>query len=500
MDSFTSSVSSQTVYLDGLDARCSIIRIAMCYWYENNAREPWITFMPPETLMRAFFRTLQEFPLLAGHLKADADSLMYVEVDKNNLNMPVYTDRLCDVDYSTMKESGFNIHKLPHNLSDEYGVPAPLGLVDMQIKQAYFRILRFRDESGILVFASIAHCLVDGYGFTRFMNRWAEISRWMQQPEDVGRSPLAVRQYVHDRSIHSSYHSNEMTVLDKLTLDSMSTGNAFTRWIAWISPEVRGWLFKAISGASDRTCCYFHIPLQTMEELRASVQKHAPPDTRYSINDVITAYITIVIAQTKKKASADWWSKPLPSFICSLFGNSSLSKPTDFLTSIAVNIRSRINHANAYDYMGTMVLEKSILFPQDMVHVEPNDEALSKLALSINQAIAATDERFVGQFGYLVNSKPDSYIRQTMCFAKQRNKLIISNQVRFAHYGVDFGGGMPDLARHAPHAFADILYVMPASPVTGGYEVEFNLATPVALNVIGNDSWMKLVDKCDTHL
>ncbi|KAJ2526450.1 hypothetical protein EV175_007652, partial [Coemansia sp. RSA 1933] len=118
MEAFTNTVSSQSVYIDGIDARCTIIRIAMCYWYENSAREPWTTFMPPDTLMHAFFRTLQEFPLLAGHLKADSDSRMYVKVDKDNLNMPAYTDRTCPLDYSVLKDSGFNIHRLPFSLAD----------------------------------------------------------------------------------------------------------------------------------------------------------------------------------------------------------------------------------------------------------------------------------------------------------------------------------------------------------------------------------------------
>ncbi|KAJ1664233.1 hypothetical protein IW140_005255 [Coemansia sp. RSA 1813] len=500
MDSFASTVNPQLVYLDGLDARCSIIRVAICYWYENSAKVPWDEFMPPEILELAFYKTLQEFPILCGYIKADSSSRMYIEVDKNDLNMPVYTDACCNTSYTDLKESGFNIHSLPVDLSEEYGVPAPPGLVGGRIKQAYFRIIRFKDASGVLVFASIAHCLVDGYGYTQFMNRWAEISRWMQQPHDINteaRQPQC--QYFHDRSIHTSYHINQTSALDTFTLESLSTGNAFTRWLTWISPETRGRVFKAISGVTNRTCCYFHIPSKTMEVLRISVQKHAPQDTRYSMNDIITAYVTIVIAQAKEEASSTWWSKPLPSAIRTIL-RSDLGKSTGFLTSIAVNIRSRINYPNVRNYMGSMVFGKSIMLPKDLVHVEPSDKTISTLAFRINQAISGTDEQYIGQLGYLLNSEPDNFMRQTLCYAKHRNKLIISSQARFAHYSVDFGAGMPALVRHAPHAFADIAYVMPANPTTGGYEIEFNLAPDVATNVIRNSNWMKLVEKYDSHL
>ncbi|KAJ2662246.1 hypothetical protein IWW48_001986 [Coemansia sp. RSA 1200] len=501
MDLFTSTISSNINYLDGFDARCSIVRISMCYWYENTACGSWDRFMPPAILEQAFYRTLVDYPNIASHIKADANGRMYLEVDKNNLNMPVYSDTCCDLHYSVICESGYDLRKLPVNLSAEYGVPAPLGLVGGEIKQAYIRIIRFKDNSGVLVFASIGHCLIDGYGFTHFMNRWAEISRWLQKPQDSSQIPLPSYKYSHDRSIHANYQLDQTTALDTFTLDTVSSSSYVTSLFSWVSPETRGRLFKAISQVLGHGCCYFHISAQAMEALRNRVQAHAPKDTKLSINDVIIAYITVVVALAKERASADWWSRPVPSAIRKVLGKSGESKFPGFLTCVAINMRTRINQPDIERYMGSMVFGRSIVFPHNLINKESTDDkALCGLALKIHEEVNATDEQYIGQLGYLMNRNPDNYLRQTFCYAKIRNKLITSNQVKFAHYDVDFGAGIPTLVRHAPHAFADIAYVMPPNPKTGGYEVEFNVVSDVARYIAGNSDWMKLVDRYDLHL
>ncbi|KAJ2758303.1 hypothetical protein H4S06_002763 [Coemansia sp. BCRC 34490] len=395
-----------------------------------------------------------------------------------------------------MIESRFDIRKLPIDLSDECGVPATSRSFGNIIKLAFFRVIRFKNNSGVLVFASVSHCLVDGHGFTLFMSRWAEIARWMQQPQDVHQAPFPKRQYTHDRAVHSIYRSNQTASLDTFTLESMSSGNMLTRWFAWISPETRGRIFKALSNAASRVCYYLHIPSEELENLRTSVQKHAPPGMRYSINDIIVAYVTLLVARAKEKASADWWSRPVPSAVRAAFG-AKLGEHTGFLTTVAVNIRPRIEHTGTDKYTGNMSLGKYIWFPQDMVQVEPTDKALSALALKTHQAVLDVDKEYIGQFGHLLNKEPDSYMRLTLCNARHRRKLVISTQVRFAHYKVDFGAGTPLLVRFTPYAFPDVVLVMPGNPEIGGYEITLNLAPEIATHVIQDAGWMKMVDKYD---
>ncbi|KAJ1892980.1 hypothetical protein LPJ81_005449, partial [Coemansia sp. IMI 209127] len=298
--------------------------------------------------------------------------------------MPVYTDTCCEVEYSTMQESGFNIHKLPIDLSNEYGVSAPSGLVGGKIVSAHFRIVRFKNNGGVLVYSSIAHYITDGYGYTQFMNRWAEVSRWMQQSQDANAAPLPERQYIHDRSIHADYRTKQTTALEPKVIDSLTTRTMFSRWLAWVAPETRARIFKAISGATDNTCSFFHVSAKQMEDIRASAQKHAPEGIRYSMNDIFTAYLTIVVGQAKEKESTDWWSKPIPAAIRAIFGNR-LGKPVDLITNAAVNTRTRLNHPDASSFMGNMVIGQSIVVSPEQIQTEPTAEALSTIALRVHQ-------------------------------------------------------------------------------------------------------------------
>ncbi|KAJ2556351.1 hypothetical protein EV175_002065 [Coemansia sp. RSA 1933] len=319
----------------------------------------------------------------------------------------------------------------------------------------------------------------------------------MKLPQDT---VFPTHPYIQDRSIHASYRSDQTTALGSSTVASMSSSTAFTKWMTWVSPQTRGRVFNAMLTRSNHICCFFHIPEQTMRDLRESVQKNAPQDMRFTINDVITAYLTIVVAQAKAKVSAAWWSKPLPSMIRSLVGKD-FGKSDSYVAVVYINQRARLSLPNIDKYMGNMAIGKSFPLSWDQVHEDPTDRVLAALAQKINQAITATDEQYVGQFGHLLDREPDNFMRLIACTMDTKNKLMTSNQSRFPHYGVDFGSGIPSMVRHAPHAFSDLAYVMPANPATGGgYEIEFNLAPEVALQVVQNDTWMKLADRYDCYL
>ncbi|KAJ2550120.1 hypothetical protein EV175_004185 [Coemansia sp. RSA 1933] len=444
---------------------------------------------------RSFYKTLEEFPIISGRLKADSTNRLYVDIDKDDLNMPAYTDTCCDLEYSTLRDSGFNIHKLPIDLSKEYGVPVPSGMFSGDITPAHFRIIRFKNNSGVLVYAQIAHYNTDGYGYSRFMNRWAEISRWMQQPQDANATPLPERQFIHDRSIHNGYRSNQTTCLEEEEIKAFTTSTAFTRWLSWITPAKRGRIFKTISSLTNSKCCFFHVSAKTIEDLRTSVQKHAPEGIRYSINDIITAYLTIAVGQAWVDARSKWWKKPMTSAIRALSGNR-LGKPADLTVSTSINLRWRLSNPDANFYMGHMVACKAITVPQKLIHVEPTDESLSELALKIHQAVSSADERFAGQAGHLLNKKgSDSYAWLMWCGATARSELVVSNQSRFAHYEVDFGAGAPSMVRHAPHPYTNCFYVMPANPKTGGgYILEMNISPAMEAHLVKNNNWMELVD------
>ncbi|KAJ1733498.1 hypothetical protein LPJ72_002841 [Coemansia sp. Benny D160-2] len=145
MDDFTNTVRPQKIYLDGLDKMISVANIAFYYWYENKERRPWNAFMPAATLEQAFYKTLCEFPLFAGTLTTDSNSMVYVQVNKDNINMPVYTDSACDVDFGTIRDDGFNTKLLGRDLDHARDVPVPAGIVgNEKIKLAEIHVMRLQ--------------------------------------------------------------------------------------------------------------------------------------------------------------------------------------------------------------------------------------------------------------------------------------------------------------------------------------------------------------------
>ncbi|KAJ2685347.1 hypothetical protein GGH99_003791 [Coemansia sp. RSA 1285] len=362
------------------------------------------------------------------------------------------------------------------------------------------------------------------------MSRWAELSKWTQQNVGNTTPPVPTRAFVFDRSIHASYKINNTDALDNLTLESMANGSISTRFFAWLpidkpvtvnSPEiiaenlsaVAASIRNAIAATDNDYVGQINYLINSVSDshmrLVASYHKYKNRVTVsnfaqcFPASILMTAqytqsiaYVTILVARAKEKASADWWSRPVPSAVRAAFG-AKLGEHTGFLTTVAVNIRPRIEHTGTDNYMGNMSLGKYIWFPQDMVQGEPTDKALSALALKTHQAVSDVDKEYIGQFGHLLNKEPDSYMRLTLCNAKHRRKLVISTQVRFAHYKVDFGAETPLLVRFTPYAFPDVVLVMPGNPEIGGYEITLNLAPEIAAHVIQDAGWMKMVDKYD---
>ncbi|KAJ1666507.1 hypothetical protein EV178_002295 [Coemansia sp. RSA 1646] len=141
MDQFISTLKPQTIYLDGYDNGSSILNIPFYFWYERT--------VPSDVLETALYRTLEEFPVLAGRIKTGNDSRSFVVVDKNSLNMPVYTDSSCNVHFQTLKDADFDVRLLPVDYSSACKTPAPPGIIGQCLKLAEFHVLRMKDDSGI---------------------------------------------------------------------------------------------------------------------------------------------------------------------------------------------------------------------------------------------------------------------------------------------------------------------------------------------------------------
>ncbi|KAJ2516399.1 hypothetical protein H4217_004607 [Coemansia sp. RSA 1939] len=497
MDVFVSTVKSQRFPLDGFDEVVSGIYIPCYCWFENNSltEKSWTVFMSPEILRLSFYRTLQDFPILAGRFKTDKHSRGYVEIESSNLNMPVYTDTDWDVDFKQMRDAGFATKLLPKSFEGVCGIVAASKLAIVSAKLGIFHIRRLKNFSGVVIFASIAHAIVDAYGYFAFMSRWAELSKWTQQNVGNTTPPVPTRAFVFDRSIHASYKINNTDALDNLTLESMANGSISTRFFAWLPIDKRNLLLKYMVSSKKSICCVFHVSAQTIEALRNDTQTYAPKGMHYSINDVATALLAMVVGQANQKSRDVKLSRQsIATASQSIAEDGGGNREEDTLVAVTVNSRSRVNCTNAKDFVGNLSSPRCIFCSSKLILAEIIAENLSAVAASIRNAIAATDNDYVGQINYLINSVSDSHMRLVASYHKYKNRVTVSNVSKYNCYGLDFGTGAPSVVRPVLSVALNSIFVMPGHPDVGGYDFVVFAEERVSELIVQNRYWMNLVD------
>ncbi|KAJ2763511.1 hypothetical protein H4S06_000037 [Coemansia sp. BCRC 34490] len=408
--------------------------------------------------------------------------------------MPVYTDEYCNVNYQSLKDADFNtVSMLPDIFASACKVPAPCK--DGDIKLATVRILRFKGFSGVLVFVSLAHGIVDGHGFCSFMEQWAGTAKMLQNTGYSSQAHIPIRKFTHDRSVNYSYRCSGTDKIDPRICDALSTSNIVSRCLAWISHGARGRLVNSVVSLDPPMCCYFRISKQTVESLRNIVQDHSfDCNTRYSHNDIITALITTVIVQAMRKHDVE--QEKGGSFLPSLlFKSKQAEENRQVLTSFAVDIRPRVDNPNIANFMGNAIVVKHTTTPLNLIQTELTPKALADVAYRIRQAVRGISRQWIGQHCNLLNSAVDGYVRALLYDVSHRYKVFITNHARFGHYKVDFGAGIPSLVRPATIAFPNIVFVMPCHPSNEGYELAMPLTRAVGKAIVQNRNWMQMLEK-----
>ncbi|KAJ2819999.1 hypothetical protein IWW50_005239, partial [Coemansia erecta] len=164
--------------------------------------------MPTSLLKRSLYVALEDYPILVGRLRQVQSGKYQVVVDSSNLNLPLFDEVQCDMDFAEFEAAKFN----PTLLPDGAIMPSPFftgGFDEGEIKLADIRVLKFKDNSGVAISISVAHSLMDGYGFNMFVHRWAEISQMLatdsaaaiEQLRQSVKATLATEQRISDNDI-----------------------------------------------------------------------------------------------------------------------------------------------------------------------------------------------------------------------------------------------------------------------------------------------------------
>ncbi|KAJ2303649.1 hypothetical protein IWW55_002818 [Coemansia sp. RSA 2706] len=491
MESFLKTVKSETYALNGWDFISGFANIPFTYYYKNTDASP--DFMPADRLRAAFFRTLQEFPILAGRLVVNSQSRAFVVVDRDNLNLPEYIESESPIHYSFAERAQFNPGALP--ISACIVGPSPTASADGQLKLLNVHIIRLRDNSGLVLFANMPHYVCDGFGYSAFMRRWAEVCALMHN----GAESVPFCNYAFDRAILDRAMPEQMQPLDNACRRVYSTRRVLGRFLSWLSPEARGRLLVEGCKRMPASAHIFHISKQRVAELRCRIADESPL-RRISDNDVLTAMISQAVGAAACAASENM------GFVESALrlARRPFLARDEFMSLVIVDIRPRLKQLEQLTpYVGGCITGIPVFsslrrmsqagFAGDKYGDKDGNKldasVLADACAGVRQMVDGLTDTFVSGIDYAINRDPTCYAHSLALALTTPEKVIITNQTRFSLYDCDFGCGAPQWVCPPPTFLTNFASILPASPNSDGYKVYLSVDAHIMPNILANKLW-----------
>ncbi|KAJ2641643.1 hypothetical protein GGF44_002028 [Coemansia sp. RSA 1694] len=488
MDKLANGIQSQTVALSTLDMSPSFVNIAYYFHYGNHANDPH--FMPTELLHESFYLALLDFPLLVGRFKANGSGHAWVVVDKDNLNIPEFLESQSSVHFDDLQSAKFSWDALPKGA-------ATVGLVTTAgtggvIKPANIHVVRLRDNSGIVLFVSVAHYLADGAAYSEFINRWADISRRLSSGATLAELPPFQASF--SRSTIFDHLPDDRKALDDPTRKLLTTTRSLARWLAWISPKTRGAVLDAALSLSRVECHLFLISTTTLSLLHASIQEYITIGERISDNDIITALLNMAVAQSEAECKLDAAAtRGYLSSLASYLFPSMYAQDSEFVAQLALDIRPRLKGLSATRYMGNAAFLLCLSSPMESLTSGIDAQSLALAAQNVRRLVNGVDPQYIGQYIDTLYKDPSCFMRFAT-YGITKTAMGLSNQSRFPLYKADFGSGAPVWVSPVRPFFANAFTILPAPPSTGGYVINISMTTQAMSKLLNNRFWSSVVD------
>ncbi|KAJ2339877.1 hypothetical protein GGH91_004348, partial [Coemansia sp. RSA 2671] len=438
MDKLLLGVQSQTIDLCSYDSIPSSVNISFYFFYGNDDSES--RFMPTDILRESFYLALLEFPILVGRLEIDSSGHAKVVVDWSNLNIPEFNESLSNVHFRGLQASKFSWDALPEGANSKGVVNTANSRGD--IKPANVHAVRLLDNSGIVLYVSIAHYAVDGIGYCEFVSRWAEIHQWVCLGRPINKLPACHCHF--ERSILRSCLPDDCKALDAPTRELITGTGPLVRWLAWVSPKTRAKLFKAsfLLGSVSVKGHVFHIPTTRLASLRALVQECVPSDVCLSNNDVLTALLTMVVAQSEAESKREAASANYLSSLVSYLFPAMYEPDSRFVTQVVCDMRPRLPGLSAARFTGNSALTCCLTSSMESLTCDINEQSLARVAKSARQLVDGVVPQYIGQHIDTLHEDQTRFMCPST-YAVTKATLLLTNQSRFPLYQADFGNGIP---------------------------------------------------------
>ncbi|KAJ2044588.1 hypothetical protein H4S04_006131 [Coemansia sp. S16] len=281
--------------------------------------------------------------------------------------------------------------------------------------------------------------------------------------------------------------------LDDPTLELITTTGPLVRWLAWISPKTRGMLLNKAFSLMSVVGHTFHFSTSRLASLRASVQGYLSSDVHLSDNDILTALLSMVIAQSQAEYKRDSASASYLSSLASYLFPSMYEPDSSFVTQVVIDTRPRLKGLSAAKYTGNSVLTRCLVNSMESLTSGITEQSLAPIAKGVRQLVNGVDSQYIGQY---VDTLHKDLLR-FMCpatYAFTKTTMLLSNQSRLPSYKADFGNGIPTWVSSVRAFFPNFSSIMPAPPLTGGYVVYISMAERAMAKLLQNEFWMSTND------
>ncbi|KAJ2143175.1 hypothetical protein IW136_001733 [Coemansia sp. RSA 678] len=447
--------------------------------------------MSTELLKRSFYKAIEDFPIFAGRLRQVKTGKLEIIVDSNDLNLPNFTEILSNLDFTEFEAANLNPALLPNSAVK----PTALftgGFQEGNIKLADIRIVRFKNDGGVVLSVAVGHVLVDGCGFEMFMHRWAKINNMLVA--DSKATDFGVSNVVHNRSILQRVvptpQEPPLSLLQKIYIPS----GYLSRLVAWLSPGIRGKIVEYIHASAVISISCFHLSREKIDQLRQSAKKTSATDKHISENDILMAVITIAYGQSILKHKSEHANSGLTSWLKSAIFGSSSKNPKSFATLEAVDIRHRIPNANLENYSGNSAISMMVHSPIELLQMPVSSEILAQVALGVRKSTNGVTSEYIAQVVHEAESESDFVSRPLVHNTFVAERLMVTNLSRFTFYTTDFGWGVPQFVGPVNAKFPKIATFFPAHPSKGGIYIHLNDYSNILQYMRTNSFWAGISD------
>ncbi|KAJ2498649.1 hypothetical protein GGH96_004150 [Coemansia sp. RSA 1972] len=487
MDTFVSTVENHEIPLHPLDTQAAFLNVPYHFFYPNTDGSD--DFMPSDVLRDAFYRALIRFPVLAGYLRSEGTGKTTVVVDRGDLNMPEYLESTSNVLFSELQDAKFHHSAWPTGLSTTG--PITIAGSDGRIKLLSVHVVRMKNSTGVIIFVSMPHYVVDGTGFFSFVELWGTLCTAERTANSVLVQQTSELQFVFDRDLISRSLPAERKPLDAETVNVYTGFSPFAEWLAWLSPNTRGRVLSKAKFSSNVVSHTFRVSQQSLETLRNSVCAHLDePELRVDATHVLAALISKMVAQAHKKCEQNDQSSVFSTLV-SVLSNAVFGAETSQSLNLLADVRHGLSIADQ-GYMGNGLIPHNTQCALSVLETPTNAKTLAAATSIVSKIYNNADGPLVASFIDMLLARPSCFTRPMVYLARHPKSLVITNETNFKLYKANFGDGLPEWVCTIPSFVANFIGFLPSPPSSTDIVVNITLKQPVMKHIVNNEFWRDL--------